>query len=367
MADKMKIGFIGTGNIFGAYVDGCKDFDNLDIAAVADLDLDKAHAQADQFDIPRVCTVEELLADPEIELVVNLTIPAVHADVSLLIIEAGKHVHSEKPLAVTLEQGQLVLTAAAKKGVRVGCAPDTFLGGGQQTARKLIDDGWIGEAVAAVAFFMGHGPEAWHPNPGFFYEVGAGPMFDLGPYYVTALINLLGPVRRVTGSTRISFPERIVGSGKDKGKRVPVETPTHVTGVLDFEGGVVATMITSFDVWASQVPRIEVYGSAGSISVPDPNIFGGSVLVKRANAKSWIEMPLTHSDAVGRGIGVADMAYAIRMGRPQRADGDMAYHALEIMHAFDISSTSNQHVELSSRCERPAPLPQIMGQQVMLD
>jgi predicted dehydrogenase len=356
MDAKVKIGIVGTGNIFGAYVKGCRTYGILEIAACADLNRHLAEARAEEFGIPRACSVEELLADPEIQIVVNLTVPLAHAEVSLAAIRAGKHVQSEKPLAVTRQDGQKILAAARESGVRVGCAPDTFLGGGQQTCRKLIDDGWIGEPVAAVAFLIRAGPEGWHPNPDFFYQVGGGPLFDVGPYYLTGLIHLLGQVERVTGSTRISFPERVATSGGTR-RRIPVEVPTHVTGVLDFANGPLATLITSFDVWASNLPHIEVYGSEGSLSVPDPNIFGGQVRVCRAGASEWSEVPLTHGDEMGRGIGVADLAYALTCGRPHRASGELAYHVLDVMHALEQASQSGRHVEIESRCERPAPLP----------
>jgi len=357
MAEKVSVGIIGTGNIFGAYVSGCRGFDILDIAACADIDLRKAEAKAEEFGIPKACSVEDLLSDRDVQLVVNLTVPKVHAQVSLAVISAGKHVHSEKPLAITRQEGEQVIAAARERGLLLGCAPDTFLGGGQQTCRKLIDDGWIGEPVAAVAFMMGHGPESWHPSPDFFYQAGAGPMLDVGPYYVTALINLLGPVRRVTGSTRISFPERVATSDGHRGRKFAVEVPTHVAGVMDFVSGPVATIITSFDIWAAQLPHIEIYGSEGTLSVPDPKIFGGSVLVRRAGAEVWSDIPLTHSAEVGRGIGVADLAYAITSGRQHRATGDLAFHALDIMSSFETASDSGRHVDIPSRCIRPAPLP----------
>ena len=232
--NKVKIGIIGTGNILGAYVRGTRAFDILDLVACADIDVPKAKARAQEFDIPRACTVDELLADPEIQIIINLTVPKAHAQVSLAVIDAGKSVQSEKPLAITREDGQKILAAAKAKSVLVGCAPDTFLGGGQQTCRKLIDDGTIGRPVAAVAFMTGHGPERWHPNPDFFYQVGGGPMFDMGPYYLTALINLLGPAKRITASAQMSFAERVAGPDRVNGRRIPVEIPTHIAGVIDF-------------------------------------------------------------------------------------------------------------------------------------
>jgi predicted dehydrogenase len=355
--NKVKVGIIGCGNISGAYIKGCRAFEILEIAACADMNPAVAEARAKEYNLPQVLSVEALLNDPEIQIVINLTVPQAHASVSLAAIAAGKHVHSEKPLAITRADGQQILTAAREKGVLVGCAPDTFLGGGLQTCRKLIDDGWIGAPVAAAAFMLGHGPESWHPNPAIFYQSGAGPMFDMGPYYLTALIHLLGPVKRITGSTRITFPERVATSESRYGERLKVEVPTHVTGILDFVSGPIATLTTSFDVWHSQLPRIEIYGTEGSLSVPDPNHFGGPVYLRRATAKEWSEVPLSHSAEVGRGIGVADMAYALAHGRPHRANGDMAYHVLDLMQSFDEASQQGQHLEIQSRCEQPAPLP----------
>ena len=357
MADKVKIGFIGAGKIFAEYVEGCRGFDNLEIAAIADIDRERASEQAGRFGVPRALTVAELLADPEVSIVVNLTVPVAHAEVSLAILQAGKHVYSEKPLAVRRDEGRQILRTAQSLGLRIGCAPDTFLGGGQQTCRKLIDDGWIGQPVAAVAFMTSHGPESWHPNPDFFYKAGGGPLYDMGPYYLTSLINLLGPAARVAGSARISFEERIATSQEHFGRRLPVEVPTHVAGVLDFAAGPVASLITSFDVWSSNLPRIEVYGSEGSLSVPDPNIFGGVVQVRRAGSDHWSEVPLTHGVGMRRGIGVAEMARAISADRPQRASGDIAFHVLDIMQAIIESSSTGQHVVLQSSCDRPAALP----------
>lgn len=356
MAAKTKVGIIGCGNISNAYFKGCAAFEILEVVACADVDMERAIAKAAEHNV-KAYTVDELLADPEIDIVINLTVPAAHAEVSLKAINAGKNVHEEKPFALTREDGQKLLAAAKEKGVRIGCAPDTFLGGGLQTCRKLIDDGWIGKPVAATAFMLGHGPEAWHPNPDFFYKVGGGPMFDMGPYYLTALVHLLGPVKRVTGSAQISFPERVATSPALFGHKIEVEIPTHVAGVLDFVSGPVATLITSFDVWSHTLPRIEIYGSEGTLSVPDPNTFGGPIAVRRAGAKEWSEIPPSHSVEVGRGIGVADMAYALRSGRAHRASGDLAYHVLDLMHSFHDASTSGRHVDVASKVERPAPLP----------
>lgn len=369
-----KVGIIGCGNISGIYFAAKKKFEAIDIVACADLDLERAKAKAAEHGI-RACTVKELLADEAIEIVINLTIPKAHAEVNLAAIAAGKNVHTEKPLAVTRKDGKKTLDAAAKKGVRVGSAPDTFLGGGIQTCIKLIDDGWIGRPLAATAFMMCAGHESWHPDPEFYYEVGGGPMFDMGPYYLTALVAMLGPVSRVTGSAQIGMKERTITSAKKNGKKIAVEVPTHVAGVLDFAGGAVGTIITSFEVKAHRLPYIEVYGTEGSLRVPDPNCFGGPVELFRpeghpvylggnnkvscnAAPRQWMPVELTHGYADNtRGIGVADMAYALRSGRKHRASGELAYHVLDLMQAFHEASSSGKHVEVSSTCQRPAPLP----------
>ena len=357
MVAKVKVGFIGVGNIFPQYIKGCRAFEILDVVAVADMDLARAQARAAEYDIPKACSVDELLADPSIEIVVNLTVPQAHAEVSQTILNAGKHVHVEKPLGLNREQGSKVLGLAQQKGLLVGCAPDTFLGGGIQTARKLIDDGAIGRPVSAVAFMCSHGPESWHPNPEFYYKAGGGPMFDMGPYYLTALINLLGPVKRVTGSAQTSFSERVATSKEKYGLKISVDVPTHVVGVMDFQVGAVGTIITSFDTWGHHLPLIEVFGSEGSLSVPDPNMFGGDVMLRRWDEKEWAKVPHTHSDNVGRGIGVADLAYAVRSGRPHRASGELAFHVLDLMQSFHEASAEGHHIQIQSTVTQPAALP----------
>ena len=354
---KAGIGIVGCGNISRLYFQAGQRFDILRTVACADLLPERAEAAAKEFGA-RACTVAQLLADPEVEIVVNLTVPGAHAELALAALEAGKSVYNEKPLAGRREEGRRILDLAQAKGLYVGCAPDTFLGAGIQTCRKLIEDGAIGQPVAATAFMMSHGPERFHPDPDFFYQPGGGPMFDMGPYYLTALINLLGPIRRVTGSARISFPERTITSKPNYGKKIQVNTPTHVAGVMDFAAGPVGTIITSLDVWAAVLPRIEVYGSEGTLSVPDPNTFGGPVRLFRAEDQEWRDVPLTHAyETQSRGLGIADMASALRSGRSHRANGQMAFHVLAVMHAFLDASREEKHVFLSSTCERPAPLP----------
>jgi len=356
--EKVKVGIIGTGNISGIYFQNGKRFESMEVVACADLDVERAKAKAAEYGI-RGYSVEELLADPEIQMVINLTIPQAHASVNLQALEAGKHVYVEKPFSVTREEGARVIELAKSKGLLVGGAPDTFLGGGIQTSVKLIEDGWIGTPIGATAFMVGGGHENWHPAPEFYYQVGGGPMFDMGPYYLTALVALLGPITRVTGSTRISYPERTITSQPKYGQKVKVEVPTHVAGILDFASGPIGTILTSFDAKGNTtLPRIEVYGSEGTLLVPDPNGFGGPVSIWRAGAKEWSEIPLTHGKAENaRGVGAADMAKAIATGRKHRSSGELAYHVLEAMHGFHDASDQGAHYVMKSTCEKPAPLP----------
>ncbi|HYN89091.1 MAG TPA: Gfo/Idh/MocA family oxidoreductase [Ardenticatenaceae bacterium] len=358
MTEPVKVGVVGTGFISDIYLTNARGFGILDVVACADLIPERAEAKAAQHGVACACSVEELLANPEIEIVVNLTIPRAHGTVALAALEAGKSVYNEKPLAITREDGRRIVEMAAERGLLVGCAPDTFLGGGLQTCRKLIDDGVIGEPVAATAVMTSHGPESWHPDPAFFYQPGAGPMFDMGPYYLTALVALIGPIRRVTGSARVTFPERTITSQPRQGSTIEVKVPTHVAGVMDFANGAVGTIITSFDVWGGPPPHIEIYGTEGSMRVPDPNQFKGPVRIWHPGDGEWREAPLTHGyTANSRGIGVADMAYALRSGRAHRASGAMAYHVLDVMHAFHDAPLEGRHVEIDSGTERPAPLP----------
>lgn len=351
----VRVGIMGVGNISGAYIKGCRAFDVLELVACADLDAERARTVAAEHGIPQALSVEAMLADPTIEVIVNLTVPTVHAAVSLRALAAGKHVYSEKPLATSLTDAKAVVTMAAERGLLVGCAPDTFLFAPHQLARKLIDEGAIGKPFAAVGFMAGRGPEGWHPNPDFFYQAGGGPMFDMGPYYVTCLVNLLGAAVRVSGAARASFPERIAQGGR----RIPVQVPTHYAGTIEFASGAVATLITSFDVWAHHLPVMEIYGADGTITIPDPN--GGdpkAVQVFSPSTKAWTEVPLPRDDDWARGVGLADMAMSIRTPhRPFRATGELAYHALEVMSAFEQAATSGTYVTIESRPDQPRPLP----------
>jgi len=357
MDQKVKVGVVGCGKISDAYFKGMKRYDLLEIAACADLDPGRAQAKCAAFGVPRACSTEELLNDPAIEIVVNLTTPQTHRAVNELALNAGKHVYVEKPFALDAASGRQVLALAETRHRRVACAPDTFLGGGLQTCRKLIDDGAVGQPVAALAFFMGHGHESWHPAPEFYYQPGGGPVFDMGPYYITALVNLLGPVARVSGSAKITFPERVITNPERLGQKIAVSTPTHLTGVMDFANGATVTIAMSFDAWSYPLPQIVLFGTESTLEVPDPNVFRGPVRLRSKDGRTYEEVPLTHTADRARGSGVADLAYAIRSGRLHRASGEMANHVVEVMEAFEKSSKTQKHVRIRSSCERPAALP----------
>jgi predicted dehydrogenase len=368
-SDKVKIGIVGCGNISSAYLRTAQVMKVLETVACADLLLERAKEKAEEFGVPKACTVDELMADPEVQMVVNLTTPQAHVEISLKAIAAGKHVFNEKPLAVTREEGKSILDAAKAKGLRVGCAPGTFIGGGLQTCRKVIDDGAIGEPVGCSAFMMCHGHEGWHPDPAYYYKVGAGPMFDMGPYYLTALTTLMGPIKRVTGCSSILIPERTITSQPKNGEKIKVETPDHVTGCFEFASGATGVIITSFAVWASQLPRIEIYGTEGTLDVPDPNSLGGPVRIRKAGSADWQDVQLTHphSDRGKWGIGVADMAHAILSGRPHRATGEQAFHVLDVMHGFLDASRDGKHYTPVSTMQRPSPVPTGLAEDTLDD
>ncbi len=354
----VKVGLVGSGFISGIYMENSKIFNSFDIVSNSDLIPERSEGRVKEYSISKAVSTEEIMADPEIEIVLNLTTPDGHYSVAKQAIEAGKSVYSEKPLAIELDEGKKLVEMAKEAGVLIGGAPDTFLGGGIQTCRKLIDDGWIGEPIAVNSFLTNHGHESWHPDPEFYYKIGGGPMFDMGPYYLTALVNLMGPIKQVKASTRVTFPERTITSEPKFGQKIKVDVPTHVVGIIDFANNATGSILTSFDVWGAQLPRIEVYGTLGSLSVPDPNTFDGPVKIYLPEFKEWREVPLSHGYTFNsRGLGVADMANAIRSGRNHRANGDLTYHVLEAMHAFHSASDSEKTVPMRSTVEKPEPLP----------
>ncbi|HEY3868104.1 MAG TPA: Gfo/Idh/MocA family oxidoreductase [Actinocrinis sp.] len=354
----LRVGVVGAGQISGAYLRTIPGLANLRVTAIADLDAARAAAAAQDLPGARAIAPDELYAADDVDLVLNLTIPAAHGEVAHAAIAAGKHVYGEKPLAATTAEARALLEAAAGAGVRVGCAPDTVLGTGVQTARAVLDAGEVGAPVAASAFMVTPGHERWHPAPEFYYRPGGGPLLDMGPYYLTALVTLLGPVRRVVGMASTPRATRIVGSGPRAGAEFPVEVATHVTGVLEHESGALSTLLMSFDVWAGALPRIEVYGTGGSLSVPDPNGFAGEVRIFRAEAKEWEPVQERGGyPGASRGFGIADLARALAEGGPHRADGRLAYHVLDVMESLLAAARTGNAANVASSCDRPAAVP----------
>jgi predicted dehydrogenase len=327
--------------------------------AVADLLPELAHQRAQEFNIPCACTVEQLLADPQIEIVLNLTTPQVHAALNLQALKAGKHVYTEKPFALTPEDADSVLTLARSKGLLVGCAPDTFLGAGLQTCRKLIDDGWIGTPYAASGLIlMGNAYSGVPAHFHTYFQLGWDPLFDMAPYYLTAMVALLGPVGKVSGSVGQVRREITVTNMQSPrfGETVQVEAPMHAAATLVFESGVIASLQAAKESFG-YLPRFEIYGTEGILYAPDPNMFGGPICIQQPGGATT-ELPYSHGFAENsRGIGVADMAYALQSGRPHRASGELARHVLDITLGIFESSRTERHVPVTMRAERPTPLP----------
>ncbi len=354
-----NVAVIGLGDISGIYLKNIATvFQNINLYGVCTHNLEKAKQVAEEYGTQKVfATMEEAFADPAVDIIVNLTRPNEHLEVTCKALEAGKHVYTEKPLGASLEEGKTILDLAKEKGLLVAGAPDTFLGGGLQTCRKLIDDGFIGTPIGASAFMTCRGHERWHPNPEFYYKVGGGPMMDIGPYYLTALVSLLGGISTVSGMSKKTFDKRTITSKPKYGQEIEVEVPTYQTGLMQFASGVIGTIFVTFDVYASETPRIEIYGTEGTLSVPDPNSFGGPVRLYRPGSGEFKEIPLTHGYAENsRGIGVADLANAIRDGRAPRAGVELMYHVLEVTEAFERSGREGRHIELASKAARPQPL-----------
>lgn len=357
MENKIKIGFVGVGDISGIYLENLTNmFKEVEIIGVCDLIRERAERAVQKYNIPKLYNdMHELFADPEVDIVLNITRPYEHYAVTKAALLAGKHVYSEKPLASTLEEGRELVSIANEKGLMLGGAPDTYLGAAIQTSRKLIEDGYIGTPIGASAHMITHGPECWHHDPEFFYKHGGGPMMDMGPYYVTALINLLGGVRRTAGMTRASFPTRTITSRPYYGKVVDVEVPTYVNGVIEFDSGVIGTLFTTFDVYHPVGSKIEIYGTEGTLIVPDPNCFGGEVKLLRPEEGQFRTIPLCFDyPENSRGLGLADMAKALSTGREFRSSCKQTLHVLEILESFRKSSESGAFVEIRSEFS-PAP------------
>ena len=373
----MKVGLIGTGRISDIYLTNCMNFEELDVVACASLDREEASVKAKRFNVPKALEPEELLSDDEIECVLNLTIPAAHFNISKAALEAGKHVYSEKPFAMSLDEGQQLLDLALAHHLLIGNAPDTFMGGRWQTVRRLIDSGVIGEPSGFTAHVGTHGVERHHPNPDFYYKEGGGPLLDLGPYYLTVLVFLLGPITSVCGMSNRSANTRLIENGPRCGETIDVEIDTHSLSLIEFDCGVMGSMTMSFDVWESEIPRLEIYGSEGSICIPDldpvhgANNFDGPVWFRRRKDSRWEFQPRPTDrpeqwhvaenrygyNANYRGLGLRDLAQARDEKREPRANGQLAFHVLEVLIAIEASARNRTNQEISSTVKRPDPMP----------
>jgi len=368
MTTPLKVGIMGCGNIAAAYLKNASLFRPIKIEAVADLNPAAAEARAKEFGV-RAVTPDALLADPQIDIVLNLTVPKAHYEVARRALEAGKHIFSEKPYVLNVREGKALAALASEKCLKIGSAPDTILGGSHQYGRKLIDQGEVGRITSGVCALMGHGHESWHPNPAFFYQVGGGPLFDMGPYYISNLVQLIGPVARVTGFTSIATPTRTITSEPLKGTIIPVETPTNIHGVLEFVSGAVVTVLMSFDVWHNEIGRMVLHGTEGSIYIPDPNGFSGDVRVAKprqevAVAEQW-QHPLVGANF--RSVGLADMAAGILENRPPRCNGEFALHVVDIMDGLLRSGAEKRVIEMTTTCERFEPLTPEAARALMVD
>ncbi len=375
---KLGVGIIGCGNISAAYLRLAPVFNGIEVHAVADLNQDAANARAEEFGV-RAQSVEWLLAADDIDIVANPTTPRAHFAVTKQILQAGKHAYSEKPLVLTLAGGNQLAAIAASTGLRVGSAPDTFLGGTHQNARAVLDNGAIGAVIAGSCHVMSHGMEHWHPNPDFFFLPGAGPILDMGPYYITNLIHLIGPVKRVVSLTSSAAPARTILSEPRKGQVIPVKTPTNIHALLEFQQGATITMSASWDIWAHRHTHMELYGTEGSLFLPDPNFFGGSL--ERAGrdgvitqVPEWdhpLGVPNEDTDKAGpranyRSVGLAEMAIAILHDRPHRCSLELALHVVDVMTSILKSGEIGGFVEMTTTCERPAALSPDQAQQLLV-
>lgn len=360
MADTCKVGLAGCGMISEVYLRNLQSLfsDRLTVLGVFDRHPDRARARAEQFGLPRVYeTLEQMLSDPEIDVVLDLCPPTAHYEINRQALEAGKHVYSEKPLAAQAAQGAELVRLAREKGVRLGCAPDVPLGAMIQTARHLVDTGAIGRVVGASANLFKRGVESWHPNPNFLYQPGAGPLLDMGPYYLTALLHIVGPIECISAMDAISFSTRQITSQPHYGEVIRVNVPTYVNALLRFETGALATFTATFDVWKTRQTCLEIYGETGSLLLSDPNCFGGSITLARPNWE-FEEVPLSFSYAGNsRGLGLWDMAGSVADGTVPRTDAQYAQHVLETLDAIAASSLDGTRKHLSTACGRPRPMP----------
>jgi predicted dehydrogenase len=379
MMKKLGLGIIGCGNISTSYLRLAPLFKGLEVRGVADMNMEVARARAAEFNTTAQ-SVDDLLANGDIDIIINLTIPEAHYPITKRILEAGKHAYSEKPLVLTLEQGETLRALAKAKNLSVGCAPDTFLGGSHQQARALIDEGRLGRITTGSAAIQGHGPEIWHPSPEFFYQPGAGPIMDMGPYYFASLINLLGPVARVGALTSSADTTRTIGSGERKGQQIAVNTPSNIQAILEFHSGATISFSASWDVWSHKRNHFELYGTEGTLFVPDPNFFGGKLEIGGKDGVISEVAPWEHPFGVSnqdnnkgqpianyRTAGLADMAVALIEGRDHRCSLDRTLHGVDIMTACLKSGKTGQFITLTTTCTRPEALSPAQARALLVD
>ena len=354
---KYNVGIIGCGVISKHYLMFGRDCysDYFKITAVGDIDVEKARVKAEEYGIPKYGLPEVVYDDPDIDLIINLTVPMVHEEVNIKILESGKHCYSEKPLATTREGIKRIMEVAERVGKRVGCAPDSFMSSPLQAAKKAIEEDWIGRPISVTALCPMRGNEFWRPDPDFFYKKGGGPMLDMAPYYLNTFISLFGPIDSVYSMQNITFPQRTIKVAPRRGEKVDVEVPTHVCSVMRFENGMLGSFVNSFDIWASNTPRIEIHGEKGTMLLPDPNMFVGQVHFKRFRDTEWRPMPLfIEHEKYGRGVGVADMIKCIEKGIPHKASAEMAYHVTDVILTMEEAAEAKCEMKVQSTCAKPA-------------
>lgn len=382
--EKARVGIIGCGNISGLYFENLihRYGEEIEVVSCTDIVSERACQSAQKYCVKKAYSLEEMLSDDDVEIVVNITVPLAHTEISRAALNAGKHVYSEKPLALSLEEAKATIDLAESKGLMIACAPDTFLGSGIQTCRQLLDEGWIGRPIAGTANFAWPGHEIWHPSPEFYYKLGGGPMMDMGPYYLTSLVAMLGSIDKITAMTRRARDTRMITSMPLCGKKIEVDVPTHYAGIVEFKNGAVVNLTMSFDVWNSTLPNMEIYGTRGTLFCPNPDLFSGPVKLLRSESiidslvgvdtmssglkgnpfdfSGFVkEIPLRYHDpkAKIRGLGVLDMIHAIRQGRKCRISHDLIYHVTEALTAFEKASDGGYVYKMQSDCERPAGMP----------
>lgn len=353
---KYKVGIIGAGAIAGQYLKNAAEvyFDYYEIVAIADLFVEKAQERAEEYGIERFGTPEIVYNDPTIDIVINLTVPVAHEEVTVCALESGKHVYTEKPLACSREGMKHIISVSERTGKRVGCAPDSFMSAPAQTAKKALEEDWIGAPVGVNAICAMRGNEYWRPDADFFYKKGAGPMMDMAPYYLNMFISLLGPIDSVQTMSRMTWPERTIKVAPRRGEKIEVEVPTYVSTALRFESGVIATFVNSFDIWRTQQPHIEIYGEKGTMVIPDPNRYKGDVLIRRFRDTEWRVVPqfVEYAD-YGRGIGIVDMIRSIEAGVRHKANLEMAYHATDVILTMDEAGEAHREISVASTATKP--------------